>query len=354
MRTHQLVIARLLVSLISISSLALEPKETSIAGRSVSAILVSADQNLSAAPWPNDRFELITTTITVQPDISIFDLLIANYIEPDVEAFTVIYDLNPSLKKVDPLQAGTSLTLPKVSAGEKLERKLRDGYRVMLTVDAPLREEFTKSALNLQDLSTGFANLPVERFSSPPVREETVANVKGLTAWFAYIRQSFLQRTGPSLRRPTLQGIHDEAALLDSILSRILNDKKLVTQEDQSRINAIYRDIHHQMKKYDEVMAGEPPLGAEQFEVVVTIRAPKAPEEVQVFYAFEGLFRNPPDGHDPSHPFQNAMSGRLPFGDYMIWAGKAGHPFPPLTDQKPIRVDASGGPRQTVELTVIQ
>ena len=82
------------------------PNEATIAGRLVSISLVKAD-DLSPAPWPDEASQLTTEVVVVQPNANICDLLTANGIEPDVEAFTLVYDLNPSLMKIDPLPGGS-------------------------------------------------------------------------------------------------------------------------------------------------------------------------------------------------------------------------------------------------------
>jgi hypothetical protein len=346
--------ARFFVLAVSIANLCWATEsETNIAGRLVNVDLVKAD-DLSHAAWPDGHFELTKEAVTTQETANIYDLLTADGIEPDVEAFTVVYDLNPSLKQVDPLPTGVNLVLPKVRGGGNLQQKLKDGYLVMLTVDRTLRVEFAESASRLQDLSTRFADLPAERFADPAARSAIVSNVKALAVWFAYVQKTFLQRTGPPLRRQTLLGMHDEAAVLNSILAAIVRGQEKVTPTDQEQVNAIYTDIQVQMKKYDNIMAGEPPVADQRYEVVVTIRNADRLENPQVYYALEGLFRKPPKEPYESKPFEKAVSGLLTFGDYVIWVGKPDHPFPPLTDQKPIRIEAAGGNPRNMVLSVIQ
>jgi len=327
--------------------------ETTIAGRIVSADLVKAD-DLSPAAWPDGSFELSTEAVTTQAAASIYDLLTANSIEPDVEAFTVVYDLNPSLKQVDPLPVGVNLVLPKARGGGKLQQKFKDGYLVMLTVDRGLRTGFAESASRLQDLSARFADLPTARFADLAAKNAIVGNVKVLADWFAYMQKTFLQRTGPPLRRQTLLGMHEEALSLNSILAAILGGQQRVTSDDQDEVNAIYEDIQVQMKKYDNIMAGEPPVGEERYQVVVTIRNGDASQVngIQVYWTWEGLFRRAPREQGLSKPFDGLGSGSstyLTIADYIIWAGKPDHPFPPLTDQKQISIGPTGGnPRQVV------
>lgn len=334
------------------------PVETTIAGRAVTINLVKAD-DLSPAPWPDDVSQLTTETVATQANANIYDLLTANGIEPDVEAFTLVYDLNPSLMQIDPLPSNVNLVLPKMTGGDKLWDNLRHGYLVMLTVDSGLRQELAKSASNLQDLSGRFASLPTDRFVSPSTREVMLSNIKALAGWFAYVQKTFLQRTGPPLRRQTLLGMRDEALALNSLLSAIVGGQQKVTPGDQEQVNAIYKDIQVQIKKYDNVMAGEPPVSDGQYKVVVTIHGGDTDliGGLQVYWTYQGLFRKPPKEPLSSQPFDGVGSGssvNLTIADYVIWAGRPGHPFPPLTDQKPIAIGPIGGNPRQVGLSISQ
>lgn len=334
------------------------PVETTIAGRPVSVRLVKAD-SLSPAPWPDDAAQLTTETAVAEANANIYDLLTANGIEPDVEAFTVVYDLNPSLLRIDPLPSGVTLVLPKVAGGDKLQDKLRHGYLVMLTMDDDLRQQLARSTSDLQGLSSQFSSLPTERFASPSTREEMLSNLKALAGWFAYVQRTFLQRTGPPLRRQTLLGMRDELAFLNSLLSTIVAGQKRVTADEKEQVNAIYKDIQVQIRKYDNVMAGEPPASDGQYKIVVTIRGGDAQltQGLQVYWAYQGLFRKPPKEPLSSQPFDGVGSGSsvsLTIADYVIWAGRPGHPFPPITDQKPISIGPIGDNPREVALSVSQ
>jgi hypothetical protein len=334
------------------------PLETIIAGRPVSASLVKAD-DLSPAPWPDDGSKLTVETAAAAANANIYDLLTANGIEPDVEAFTIVYDLNPSLMQIDPLPSGVSLVLPKIAGGDMIQETLRHGFLVMLTVDSGLRQELAKNTSDLQDLSARFASLSSDRFASPPTRQEMVSNIRALAGWFAHVQRTFLQRTGPPLRRQTLLGIRDEVVALNSVLSDIVGGHQKITPDDQEQINAIYKDIQGQIKKYDNVMAGEPPVADGQYTVVVTIhgRDAEAIHGLQVYWTYQGLFRKPPKEPLSSQPFDGVGSGssvNLTIADYVIWAGKPGHPFPPVTDQKPVSIGPIGGNPRQVGLTMGQ
>jgi hypothetical protein len=297
--------------------------------------------------------------VTSEANANIYDLLVANGIEPDVEAFTVVYDLNPSLMRIDPLPSGVNLVLPKMTGGNKFQDKLQHGYLVMLTVDSGLRQELARGASDLQDLSAQFASLPSDRFATPSSREEMLSNIKAVAGWFAYVQKTFLQRTGPPLRRQTLAGMRDESVALNSLLSTIVGGQQKVTAGDQDQVNAIYKDIQVQIKKYDNVMAGEPPVSDSQYKVLVTIHGGDAKliQGLQVYWAYQGLFRKPPKEPLSSQPFDGVGSGssvNLTIADYVIWAGRPGHPFPPVTDQKPISIGPIGDNPRQVGLSISQ
>jgi len=334
------------------------PVETTLAGRHVSLILVNAE-DLSPAQWPGQVAQLTTETVPVQAGATIYDLLMANGVEPDVEAYTLVYDLNPSLSHVDPVPIGLTLVLPKISGGDKLEAMFSQGYRVMLTVDQALRQEIAQSASDLQDLSGPFESLPADRFASSASQEAMGSNIRALAGWLAYMQKTFLQRTGPPLRRQTLAGMRDEALAIDSLVRGIVVGQQQVTSGDQEQVNAIYKDIQSQIKKYDNVMAGEPPAGERQYKIVVTINGGDAKllPSLQVYWTYQGLFRKPPREPLFSQPFDGVGSGSsvsLTSADYVIWAGRPGHPFPPITDQKPVSVGfTEDNPRQ-VGLSITQ
>jgi hypothetical protein len=219
----------------------------------------------------------------------------------------------------------------------------------MLTVDPAVRAELATNVTELKDLAVRFSLISPGRFASEAAMTDTKANVNTLSAWFDNTRTTFLHRTGPPLRQQTLLGFRDEAGALDSILGSILNGDGKITPDEEQQIASIHSDIWAQLKKYDNIMAGEPPAAEKQHIVTVTIRNGDKLKNPQVYYTYEGLFRKPPKEPYASRPFEGASSGRLTFGDYVIWVGQADRPFPPLTDQKPLRIEpAEEGPVQVV------
>jgi hypothetical protein len=331
--------------------------DTAIAGRSVAATLVRAD-DLSAQSWPDASFRLITSTVKVPANETIYDLLTANGVEPDVEAFTLVYDLNLALKRVDPLPAGDDFVLPQVAGSDQLRQKLHQGYLVMLTVDPVIREELGKSAVEIADLSARIAQIPVERFPDPLSKETATKQVRALAGWFAYTQRSFSQRTGPALRRQTLLGMHDEAEALSSLLASLLAGQGALTLEDLNQLGSIYKDMQSLIKKYDNIMAGEPQRGDDQYEVIVNVQGKDAQliKTLQVYYTLEGLYRKPPREPLKSYPFDQLGSGvsaKLSLQDYVIWAAKPGRPFPSFTEPHPVSIQAAQASPRYLDLSLL-
>ena len=79
--------------------------EITIAGRLVAGDFVKT-ADLTPATLPPGKIELVVESQSVPQGSDIFDLLTANGILPDVESFTLVYDLNPSLDKISPLPSG--------------------------------------------------------------------------------------------------------------------------------------------------------------------------------------------------------------------------------------------------------
>ena len=69
---------------------------------------------------------LVVEATAINAVKNIYALLQANGIAPDTEAFTIVYDLNPTLRDAKTLKPGTTLELPKVVGGPMLQRMIRN------------------------------------------------------------------------------------------------------------------------------------------------------------------------------------------------------------------------------------
>lgn len=339
-------------------SIAADVPEAELAGRLVSVSLIKAN-DLAPAEWPAESIKLVTVSVVTRAGDSIVGLLKANGIRPDVEAFTILYDLNPTLTKTDSLPAGLSLTLPQITGGAQLKQKLDSGYIVMLTVDRQIKDDVRSNAAAIEKLAADFALLPPTRFADPARSQITIDAVKQLAIWFTHMQRTFAQRRARPLRRETLVTIQDEAERLRALLEQAQTGQ--VSDADATQIRSIQRDIKVEIERWDNVMAGELPAGEPQFKVIVLIRGnnPDLINKLRVYYVVSGSFRDPPSNPPvKSRPFvSNLGSGAwkmLPIKNFKIWAAPDGEPASPATPFTDLEVrQPPTGNEVTIELSLL-
>ena len=148
-----------------------------LAGRNVS-VAIANPEDLSPAEWQGANPSLTSAPIVLNGDETIYTALQANGIYPDSEAFALVYDLNPGLRDLKDVQAGTGLELPRVAAESDLAKLRAKGNLVRISVDPELRNTLSESAKTLKELaesSQGVTNV------------ETQRQVKSLAAWYVQI-----------------------------------------------------------------------------------------------------------------------------------------------------------------------
>jgi len=313
--------------------------EVELAGRRVSMELIKSD--LSPAPWPTETVTLGTQSIVTKAGDKISTLLSDNGIRPDSEAYTIVYDLNPTLEGITGLAPQTALVLPKVTGGAQLSEALAQGSRVMVTVDGSAKAQLRCNAIAINGLSKAFALLGSNRFPDPAKQQETINSVNELASWFQHMRQTFGRRTARPLRQVTLLQTASEADILVMILERSIGSAQAISPADLAQIAAIHKDVKDTMTRWDQTMDGELPPGEPQYTVIVTIRGNDTAriQRLRVYYVLDGLFSDPlTDPPVKSVNFATLGSGAkaiLPIKDYKVWAAKDGdplHPVTPVTD----------------------
>lgn len=325
----------LLISVVLLHSTAVEGSEIAeLAGRIVSMKLVRGDKQ-SHSEWPAESVLLVSSHVEIRSETAISRLLETNNIQPDSEAYTLIYDLNPTLEKLDGLAPGTSIYLPKVVGGQEFQKAVANGFRVRLTVDPQIKAELKQHATAISELNIGIGKLGRDRFANPKKREETIAFVRDLAYWFTHISTRYEQHRGRPLRQITLLQIVAEAELLRLILTSTVAPKGKLNAHDQLQIAAIHKDMKEAIRKWDEVMNSGLPPGETQFKVVVNIRGADTSETstLRIYYVFDGLFRDPPTTPPARgfHVLGSGASALLPIKEYKVWASRDGDPGHALT-----------------------
>jgi hypothetical protein len=322
--------------------------QSTIAGRRVSVTVINRE-DLSAAKWQGADPVISSVKVVTTADDTIYSLLQANGIYPDSEAFTLVYDLNPTLNTLA-LSDGIDLQLPKVAAESDLARLKAGDDLARVAVDADLRDALSKSAGQLQSLVNSSAGLTGTAAQS---------QLKSIAAAYAQIDKSYHRRTGPPLRREALRQLLDEAAALNTILEDAEQTKKKLSGDDESQIAAIHDDLSGVMANYSQILGNNPPKAEETCAVLVNIKGENLAQSdtMRVYYTFNGLYRDPPS--DP--PVRSSSwtqlgsghSGRLLSDkNYKVWAARDGDPGHPLT--APFRLETTCENNQTiVDLSLI-
>jgi hypothetical protein len=340
----------ILVVLLLFETVSSVPAQIILGERSITLTFVNP-QDLSPVNWTSHKVTLVSVPTSITSDNTVYTLLQANAIVPDSEAFTLLYDLNPSLRDIKTLTEGASLQLPKIAGGAELRQLQEKQYLAKLTVDPEIRGRMNASIENLQLVVTS-----ANRVSSPGTEKQ----LETLAKWYAQIEKSYRRRTGPPLRRETLLQLNSEVAVLNSLLQTALQSKRKLSNDDEAQVGAIYQDLEMVMRAYGQVLANEAPKAEEQCEVTVNIRgdAPSAIGALRVYYTFNGLYREPPlDPPVTSTGFAQLGSGQnarlLAEKNYKIWAASDGDPGHPLTPPLKLKTPASACGPTAVDLSLV-
>lgn len=320
-----------------------------LAGRMVSFAIVNP-QDLSPAPWSGANPHLVSSSIAVKGDDTIYTLLQANGILPDSEAFTLVYDLNPQLRDLKTLNGITSLQLPRVSPASDLRKMAAGGELARVSVDPEMRSRLNESTQILQNLVSSSVGV---------TSAQTQTELSTLAKWYGEIDKSYRRRTGPPLRRQTLLQLNDEAIALNALLQAAVQAKRPLSSDDEAQIAAIYDDLQKVMLHYGQALGNEAPKGEDACDVIVNLKGVDASgsAEMRVYYTFNGLYRDPPaDPPVKSSEWTQLGSGHssrlLNDKNYKLWASRDGDPGHPLT--APFRLETTcGGSPTTVELSIV-
>ena len=312
--------------------------DTQMAGRDVSFELVKKPE-LTPETWPVEQIQptLNTVEVTFKTNDRLSTLLTGNGIRPDDEAYTLFYDLNPSIIKAGTITAGTKIVLPKLNGGPQLQAKLSNGYFAMITVDRALKDALKSSAKAVEDSLPAFVALEDARFETTSERSNTINFVREISTWLQHVRQTLGQRTAPPLRHETLFQLNAEAGQVKALVQKAIAPEGKLSAEDQDQIKLIREDVRFEIGRWDNVMSGELPEGEPKFKVTITISGNDSNliSTLRVYYVVSGAFRNPPNNPPViSRPFDGLGSGSskdLTIKNYKIWAARDGDPGRPLT-----------------------
>jgi hypothetical protein len=323
---------------------------TTLGGRSVEMRLVKPE-DLSPIAWPKGHAELTQTTTSLE-GTNVLLKLKANGIAPDSEALTLVYDLNPSIYDLNSLPPNTQIQLPSVETVDpEFKKLLHDGCLVELTVDPDIRRELNSRIETLQGLAP--------QITAANTDVATSKQLKQTIEWFQEVEKRFKRRTGPPLRRSTLDQLNEEAGQVTTLLQGALQQNRSINDDEKQQISAIFGDMQTVMKEYGQSFAGSVSPGEPQYLVTVTIKGtnPALIAGLRVYFTFNGLFRslpaNPPIKASGFTELGSGKSHNFQAKNYQVWAARDGDPNDPVTPPYPLNIDETSKSPISVELSLV-
>jgi hypothetical protein len=342
---------------LTIPSLGASAPEMQLAGRTVRLGLIkTADR--SSVKWPTGETQIVTETITVGSDTNVTSRLSSNGIFPDSGAYSIIYDLNPSITNLGSISPGTRVVLPKVSPSQEMRQELAGAaHFIILLPDPELHQKLADSIALLDQLKPQFQNLQATRFSVSGKQKSLLNDVEDAIAWFDHIRLQSQQRKGPPTSKETLVTLGDEAAALAALLQRDINGSGQISQDDERQVTAIHKDLEREIRRYDDVMSGDVPSSDIPLCCLIDVQihgaSSKELENVRIYFTKDGLFHSPPPSPMQVRAFPNLGNGRsdkVKPMDYRVWVAPDGRPDEFLTEGALLVQIYSGDTEKKIEL----
>lgn len=282
------------------------------------------------------RVEVATRT-------SLEALLRAHGIYPDGESFAAVYRLNPGLR-VPTVEAGNTVSLPRVVAPGSVENAMREGYLAYLTLDPTLKEALAARIRAMPRLTQAVARLPADRLGGADARDEIEGALRRLNDFALAVGLAMQERTR-SADSDVLGQIDAEFAVVESALGDVVHGGTLGA-EGRAKIIAAAEQVDARMGYWTEshgpalALAPYPKVWLE----ISVLRDSAAVAGLRVYYAS-------PATPMESHPFPTLTTATSPVraeldvANWIVWAGKPGDSTP-LTDKLEVklRTRADGGP----------
>jgi hypothetical protein len=314
-----------------------------VQGHRVRLSLLGSDRTTKS--WPDERPRLTVSSVTVKPDDTIHSLLIGNKIRPDIEAFTLVYELNPQVQSLKSLKAGTTLLLPLLQPGPKLSAELEAGFKVALTVDPDVKDTLGR---NTQVLTTIFpvnATLTPSKVANGVSVESSGQAARYVVNRLEFFRRSIIRRNGRPVTRETLEQLIGDAETMTALLTPVMKGERRLTADDARQIVSIQKDIKIKETHFVQVAAGEPPDAWPKVKIVVrTIKQGKPVSGLRVYYVPEAL-KTRADQVRPFDTLSSPCERKMPEADYIIWASKDNNSKPISVMQRLIvRKESTTGP----------
>jgi hypothetical protein len=306
-----------------------------------------------ARPGPDVRLDksvLKTDTVTVQAGTRVENLLRSRAIVPDGDALSAIYLLNPEVRNVNDLKAGTRLVVPALAPG-----KVAAGARVQLVLIPGTKRDIEQLTGVLDGLVPQLAQLPAERVGTPAERQEVSKALEDVQGYLKQVN-TFVTEGDMPLSPEMLGQFLDGARLVREVLDKALRPDGRWTGEDRQAIARIAEDMKLKAMNFDELRNPAGPAAMRWRDVRVVVSVVQVPgqkpvSDLRVFYAPEALVSKPFAVR--SFPgLSPQVAKRLLEADYVFWGAPPGSSSQPVTDQVREEIRRRHGDEIRIQVTV--
>ena len=322
-------------------------RETEFEGLKITMSLEKRSTPVEKADWPDEPVGLNAQSVLVNGK-TIHELLREAHIFPDVEAFAVVYILNPEVSELRQLKV-SNIRIPKVVGGTKLDAAFTRGFLVFLTVDKEKKAQFNDSVQKLRKLAQDVAKFGPNQFQDASARDAVLDSLNSTTTILGGINQRIAQRFGRPITTEVLSQLNAETESLDRLLTSKVASKSRIDKSDQDKILAIQKDVRLKGRAFAEVAAGEAPDRYPEVKVIVkTLRDGNPVPNLRIYYVPEALKNEDSEAH-PFGVLTYPPHKELPEADYCFWAAKDPDRTP-ITNQLCLEIRRN---QFEVQLTVI-
>ena len=301
------------------------------------------------ADWPTEAVALTAQSVSVNGS-TIHELLRGNHIFPDVEAFMVVYALNPDVQKLNELNV-EHLRIPRIQGGPGLQSLFQRGFLVFFTVDIEKKRRFNDNVLRFTSVSKTVQEYGADRFQNQTSQEQTTNSVKSISSMLSGINKRLTERFGRPIPTGALDHLNTDVELLNDLLASKTSSSERISDMERDQIIAIEKDVRIKSRAYLEVAAGAVPDRWPDVKVTVeTLKQGQHISNLRIYYVPEAQ-RSRPNKVFPFGKLSSPTNETLYEADYCFWAARDPDKSP-ITNEvcKEIRMNKEA----QIQLTVIR
>jgi hypothetical protein len=291
---------------------------------------------------------------TLKPGDNVKQLLLANGIFPDTEAFGLVYDLNPTLPRITTIASGSQLILPRVSSESR--SFLPNADLVAVAMDSRLKEQLVAAIAELEGPITTTRTFAAGRYDSASDRQSTNNALSNINDSFGAIANVIRGKVRP-INGEVLNQTRAEADLLRTTLAKLNDPSQKLTADDVNAIKLIDADLRVKRRTLTDIRGpSEPPTRWREALVVVrTLGSDGHPVPLlRIYYVPEAL-RGRAQLIKSFDTLTSPSQRSLPEANYVIWAGRPGQTSETtaLSEVKKLALRRSSDAAVAVDLAII-